>query len=123
MDPIRILIADDHTLFRKGVRSLLASVADTQAVGVAATGLEAVDQATALQPDVVLMDIQMPGLDGIEATRRIVATSRHIGVIVVTMCEDDASVFAAMRAGARGYVLQVADRAQAIVRAREAGMR
>ena len=109
MEPIRILIADDHTLFREGLRSLLASVADAEAIGEAATGQEAIDQAMALQPDVVLMDIQMPGINGIEATRRIVATSPHIGVIVVTMFEDDDSVFAAMRAGARGYVLKGAD--------------
>jgi DNA-binding NarL/FixJ family response regulator len=109
MEPIRILIADDHTLFRDGLRWLLASVADTEVVGEAANGQEAVSQAMALQPDVVLMDIQMPGLNGIEATRRIVATSPHIGVIVVTMFEDDDSVFAAMRAGARGYVLKGAD--------------
>ena len=73
MEPIRILIADDHTLFREGLRSLLASVADAEVVGEAATGQEAIDQAMALQPDVVLMDIQMPGINGIEATRRIVA--------------------------------------------------
>ncbi len=109
MDPLRILIADDHTLFREGLRSLLASVADTEVVGEAATGQDAIDQAAALQPDVILMDIQMPGITGIEATRRIVATSPHIGVIVVTMFEDDDSVFAAMRAGARGYVLKGAD--------------
>ena len=109
MEPIRILVADDHTLFREGLRSLLGSVADAEAVGEAATGQEAIDQAMALQPDVVLMDIQMPGINGIEATRRIVGTSPHIGVIVVTMFEDDDSVFAAMRAGARGYVLKGAD--------------
>ena len=109
MEPIRILIADDHTLFRDGLRSLLASVADTEVVGEAATGQEAMAQAMVLQPDVVLMDIRMPGLNGIEATRRIVATSPHIGVVVVTMFEDDDSVFAAMRAGARGYVLKGAD--------------
>jgi len=109
VEPIRILIADDHTLFRDGLRSLLASVADTEVVGEAATGQEAMAQAMVLQPDVVLMDIRMPGLNGIEATRRIVATSPHIGVVVVTMFEDDDSVFAAMRAGARGYVLKGAD--------------
>lgn len=109
MDPIHILIADDHTLFRDGLRSLFASVPDTDVVGEAATGLEAVQQAEALQPDVVLMDIQMPGLNGIEATRQIVRTSPHIGVVVVTMFEDDDSVFASMRAGARGYVLKGAD--------------
>lgn len=108
-DPIRILIADDHTLFREGLRSLFASVADTRVVGEAASGEEAIVLAEALQPDVVLMDIQMPGLNGIEATRRITHASPHIGVVMVTMFEDDESVFAAMRAGARGYVLKGAD--------------
>ncbi len=109
MDTIRVLLADDHTLFREGLRSLLGSVPETEVVGEAATGQEAVQAAEALQPDVVLMDIQMPGLNGIEAARRIVATSPHVGIIVVTMFEDDDSVFAAMRAGARGYVLKGAD--------------
>lgn len=109
MDIIRVLLADDHTLFREGLRALLSSVPETEVVGEAASGQEAVRAAETLQPDVVLMDIQMPGLNGIEATRRIVATSPHAGVIVVTMFEDDDSVFAAMRAGARGYVLKGAD--------------
>jgi DNA-binding NarL/FixJ family response regulator len=108
-EPIRILIADDHTLFRDGLRALFVSLADTELVGEAATGAEAISQAERLQPDVVLMDIQMPGINGIEATRRIVHTSPHIGVVVVTMFEDDDSVFAAMRAGARSYVLKGAD--------------
>jgi DNA-binding NarL/FixJ family response regulator len=106
---IRILIADDHTLFREGLRALLDSIPDTEVVGEAATGDEAIAQAAALQPDVILMDIGMPGVNGIEATRRILRASPHIGIIVVTMFEDDASVFAAMRAGARGYVLKGAD--------------
>ncbi len=109
MEPIRILIADDHTLFRDGLRALLNSVPDTEVVGEAASGDEAIALAAELQPDVILMDIQMPGVNGIEATRRILQDSPHIGVIVVTMFEDDASVFAAMRAGARGYVLKGAD--------------
>ncbi|MGD9100793.1 MAG: response regulator transcription factor [Anaerolineae bacterium] len=109
MEPIRILIADDHTLFRDGLSALLNSVPDTEVVGEAATGEEAIAQAASLQPDVILMDIQMPGVNGIEATRRILHTSPHVGVIVVTMFEDDDSVFAAMRAGARGYVLKGAD--------------
>lgn len=108
-DPISILIADDHTLFRDGLCALLGSLTDFHVVGQAATGAEAVDHAEALQPDVVLMDIQMPVLNGIEATRRITRASPHIGVIMVTMFEDDESVFAAMRAGARGYVLKGAD--------------
>jgi DNA-binding NarL/FixJ family response regulator len=112
MEPIRILIADDHLFFRGGVRMLLDSVADTEVVGEASTGDEAVAQATMLQPDVILMDLHMPGLNGIEATRRILRTSPHIGILVVTMYEDDDSVFAAMRAGARGYLLKGADQAE-----------
>lgn len=112
MEPTRVLIADDHTLFRDGLRALLSSVPDTEVVGEAATGDEAIEQAAELQPDVVLMDIRMPGTNGIEATRRILHTSPHIGVIVVTMFDDDDSVFAAMRAGARGYVLKGADQAE-----------
>ena len=108
-EPIQILIADDHTLFRDGLRALFRSLPDTAVIGEAATGAEAIAQAEKLQPDVILMDIQMPGVNGIEATRQIVQTSPHIGVIVVTMFEDDDSVFAAMRAGARGYVLKGAD--------------
>ncbi len=106
---IHVLVADDHTLFRDGLRALFASLPDMELVGEAADGREAIAQAEALQPDVVLMDIQMPGANGIDAARRIVATSPHIGVIMVTMFEDDDSVFAAMRAGARGYVLKGAD--------------
>jgi DNA-binding NarL/FixJ family response regulator len=112
IEPTRILIADDHALFRDGLRALLDSVPDTEVVGEAATGDEAIAQAAELQPDVVLMDIQMPQPNGIEATRRILCTSPHIGVIVVTMFEDDDSVFAAVRAGARGYVLKGADQAE-----------
>jgi DNA-binding NarL/FixJ family response regulator len=114
MEPIRILIADDHALVRSGLQALLDSLADTAVIAQAATGTEAVTLATQYQPDVVLMDIQMPtpdgsGMNGIEATRRIVHTSPHIGVIIITMFEDHDSVFAAMRAGARGYVLKGAD--------------
>ena len=108
-EPIRILIADDHTLFRTGLKALFGSLAETAVVGEAESGQEAVAQAEMLQPDVVLMDIQMPGMNGLDATRQIVQTSPHIGVIMVTMFEDDDSVFAAMRAGARGYVLKGAD--------------
>ncbi len=106
---IRILVADDHALFRGGLGALFLSVPDTEVVGEAATGEEAVARTAELQPDVVLMDIQMPGTNGIEATRAIVRDSPHVGVIVVTMFEDDDSVFAAMRAGAKGYVLKGAD--------------
>ena len=106
MDQIRILIADDHPLFRDGLRALLESVPDMQVIGEVATGNEVMAQAQALQPDVILMDIKMPGLNGIEATRRILQASPHIRILVITMFEDDESVFAAIRAGARGYLLK-----------------
>jgi DNA-binding NarL/FixJ family response regulator len=104
--PIRILIADDHPLFRAGLRALLESVADTEVVGEAATGEEAVELALALTPDVVVMDINMPGLNGIDATRGILDASEDINVLVMTMHDDDDAVFAAIRAGARGYQLK-----------------
>jgi DNA-binding NarL/FixJ family response regulator len=113
-EPIHILIADDHTLFRDGLRAVFSSRPETVVVGDAGDGLRAVALAEAVQPDVVLMDIQMPELNGIEATRRIVQTSPHIGVIMVTMFEDDESVFAAMRAGARGYLLKGADQEEMV---------
>ncbi len=109
MERIRILIADDHTLFREGLRALLASVPDMDVVGEAASGQDTLTQATALEPDVILMDIQMPDLNGLEATRRLLRAQPQVGVIMLTMFEDDDSVFAAMRAGARGYVLKGAD--------------
>lgn len=110
MDSIRILVADDHRFYREGIRSVLSGVEGIEVIGEAATGTETIEQTEQLQPDVVLMDLKMPGLNGIEATRRILHTSPHVGVLVVTMYDDDDSVFAAMRAGARGYVLKDADR-------------
>ncbi len=109
MEPLRVLIADDHPLFRSGLRALLGAVPDTAVAGEATTGKEAIALAAELQPDVIAMDLQMPGVSGIEATRRILDASPHIGVLVVTMFEDDYSVFAAMRAGAKGYVLKDAE--------------
>jgi DNA-binding NarL/FixJ family response regulator len=106
---IRIVIADDHTLLRDGLRALFSSVPDIEVVGEAETGSEVIARASELHPDVILMDIQMPGVNGIQATRQIMNTNPEIGVIVVTMYEDDDSVFAAMRAGARGYILKGAD--------------
>jgi DNA-binding NarL/FixJ family response regulator len=114
VESIRVLIADDHPLFRDGMHGLLDSVPDTEVVGEATTGEEVIAQAAALQPDVILMDIQMPGANGIEATRAIIHTSPHIGVLVVTMYEDDDLVFSAMRAGARGYVLKGANQAEVL---------
>ncbi len=109
MDPIRLLIADDHAFYREGVRTMLVGLPDMEVIGEAAGGDETIARAEALQPDVILMDIKMPGTNGIEATRRILRVSPHIKVLVVTMFEDDDSVFAAMRAGARGYLLKDAD--------------
>src|SRR4029078_13234391 len=104
--PIRIVIADDHPLFRAGLRALLESVADTEVVGEAATGEEAVEIALALTPDVVVMDINMPGLNGNDATRGILDESEDINILVMTMHDDDEAVSAAIRAGARGYQLK-----------------
>jgi DNA-binding NarL/FixJ family response regulator len=118
-EPIRVLIADDHAPFREGLRALLSSVPEMTVAGEAENGEDAIQAAADLQPEVILMDIQMPDLNGIEATRRINQSSPHIGVIVLTMFEDDDSVFAAMRAGARGYLLKGADQA-AILRAIQA---
>jgi len=111
-DTTRILIVDDHPPFREGLRALLNSIPGMEAAGEAANGEDAIREAARLQPDVILMDLQMPGVNGIEATRRIHQSSPHIGVIILTMFEDDDSVFAAMRAGARGYLLKGADQAE-----------
>ena len=118
MTPMRVLIADDHLFYREGLRVMLGAVPEIQLVGEAATGDEAIERALALQPDVVLMDLKMPGATGIEATRRIVRENPRIGVLVLTMFDDD-SVFAAMRAGARGYLLKDA-RLEDVVRAIDA---
>src|SRR5215212_3213823 len=105
-DTVRVLIADDHPLFREGMRGRLDRVADIEVMGEAASGDEAVELARKVEPDVILMDIKMPGKNGIEATREILQASPEIGVVVLTMFEDDDSVFAAMRAGAKGYLLK-----------------
>lgn len=104
--PLRVLIADDHPLFRDGLRSALTAAPDMELVGEAESGAEVVEQASQLDPDLIVMDVQMPDLNGIEATRRILAVNPRANVLVVTMFEDDATVFAAMRAGAKGYVLK-----------------
>ncbi len=99
-EKIRVLIADDHPLFRDGLTALLTDGPDTELVGAATSGTEAVELARETQPDVVVMDLHMPGVNGIEATRRIVADSPHITVLVLTMFDDDDSIFSALRAGA-----------------------
>jgi DNA-binding NarL/FixJ family response regulator len=116
MDGIRILIADDHPLFRKGIRTILGAIPDFEVVGEATTGQETAAAAATLQPDVILMDLQMPDGSGIVATREILQRTPEARILVVTLFEDDDSVFAALRAGARGYVLKDAEEEE-IVRA------
>jgi DNA-binding NarL/FixJ family response regulator len=108
-EPIRVLIADDHPVFRDGLRGLVQGADDLVLVGEASTGVEAVELAAATGPTIVLMDLRMPEMSGIDATRLIVEASPGIGVLVLTMSEDDDSLFAAMRAGARGYIPKDAD--------------
>jgi len=107
---MRVLVADDHPMYRYGLRTLLEATPDLEVVGEAATGVEAVTAAAKLQPDIVVMDLNMPGLNGIDATRAILRANPGTGVLVLTMFDDDESVFAAMRAGARGYLLKGADK-------------
>ena len=113
-ETLRILLVDDHPLVREGLRALLTSLPGMIVVGEAENGEEAVRQALELQPDIILMDLHMPRLNGIEATRRILQTSPHIGILVLTMLEDDDSVFGAMRAGARGYLLKGAGKGEVL---------
>jgi DNA-binding NarL/FixJ family response regulator len=112
MDPIRILIVDDQTITRAGLRNLLQEVPGFEVVGEATNGQEAIALAASLQPDVTLMDLHLPGVNGIEATRQIHRASPHIAILVVTVFDDDTSVFPAIRAGASGYLLKDADRAE-----------
>ncbi len=103
---MRVLVADDHPLFRAGLLTALKLAGSVEVVGEAATGAEAVAAAAELEPDVVVMDLHMPDLNGIEATRQILAVQPDAGILVLTMLEDDESLFSAMRAGARGYLLK-----------------
>ena len=107
--PVRVLIADDHPVFRDGLASLLDPLDGIEVVARAADGAEAVAMVAEHRPDVVVMDVQMPELNGIEATRRIVAEHPEVGVLVLTMGEDDGTVLSALRAGARGYLRKGAE--------------
>lgn len=108
MNKILILIVDDHPVFRFGLRSLLSSVPEMEVVAEATSGENAIQEAERLEPDIILMDINLPGINGIEATRKILASNPKIGILILTMFEDD-SVFEAVQAGARGYILKGAD--------------
>lgn len=109
MDRIGVLIVDDHTLFRRGVRKMLEAEEDVAVLDEAATGDEALQKTRTLMPDVVLMDIKMPGMDGIECTRTLHRELPHVGIVFVTMFENDEFVFRGLQAGGRGYILKDAD--------------
>lgn len=111
---VRVLVVDDHAHFRAGLRALLATADEIEVCGEAASGEEALTALARHQPDVVLLDLAMPGMGGIAATRRILETNPHVRVLVLSMADDDDSVFAALRAGARGYVLKGARRVEII---------
>jgi DNA-binding NarL/FixJ family response regulator len=111
-EAIRVLIADDHTIFRDGLAALLKATNNIEVVGEAGTGKEVIEKADALSPDVILMDVMMPDLNGVAATQRILRRDPAIGVIMLTMLEDDDTVFAAMCAGARGYILKGSGKAE-----------
>jgi DNA-binding NarL/FixJ family response regulator len=106
---LRVLVADDHPMFRSGLRATIDSMEGVEVVGEAATGTQTVRAARELRPDLIVMDLHMPELDGIQATRRILDHNPTVAVLVLTMLEDHDSVFAAMQAGARGYLLKGAD--------------
>ena len=105
----RVMIVDDHPVFRDGLGVLLASVPGVAVVAEASTGAEAVARAEEHRPDVILMDINMPDMNGVEATRRILDRNPDVAILMLTMFDDDASVSAAVRAGARGYLLKGSD--------------
>ncbi len=109
---VKVLVADDSREFREGLRGILEPELGATTIAEAASGEQAIALAARVQPDVVLMDLQMPDCNGIDATRRIVAASPHIGILVLTMHDDDESVFAAIRAGARGYLVKGAPKAE-----------
>lgn len=114
MSIVRLMIVDDHTLFREGLRAILRTVPDVEVVGEAGDGDAAIQMALDLKPEIVLMDIQMPHPNGIEACKRILAQQPEIAVIMLTMLEDAESLFAAMIAGAKGYVLKGADKTEVL---------
>jgi two-component system, NarL family, response regulator LiaR len=117
--PIRIFIAEDHAIVRKGVRSLLALEPDMQVVGEAATGRQAVEQAALLKPDVILMDLVMPEVDGIQAIQQIKEKNPNARVLVLTSFATDDKIFPAIKAGAMGYLLKDSDPAELVAAIRQ----
>lgn len=109
MDTIKVMLADDHALFRRGLASLLAHRDDIEIVGEASNGTEAVERARDLMPDVVLMDVRMPGMGGIEATRRLKEEMPYVKIVILTVSEDEEDLFAALKSGAQGYLLKNID--------------
>jgi DNA-binding NarL/FixJ family response regulator len=109
MEKIRVLLADDHALFRRGLASLLAHREDLEVVGEAATGEEAIERARDLMPDVILMDVRMPGINGLEATRRLNEEMPYVKIVILTVSEDEDDLFAALKGGAQGYLLKNID--------------
>ena len=109
MSPVRVVLADDHPVVRAGLRALLSSLPDIEVVGAAADGRSAVKEVVLQRPDVAMLDLQMPELDGLAATREIARLAPDVAVLVLTMFDDEDSVFSAMRAGARGYVVKGAE--------------
>jgi DNA-binding NarL/FixJ family response regulator len=120
MDPLRVVVVDDHPVFREGLCALLDAFAEVEVAGQAADGQAAIEVVGRVRPDVVLMDLQMPGFNGIEATAKIGDEHPGVAVVILTMFDDDDSVFAAMRAGARGYLLKDADAAEVLLAVRAA---
>jgi len=106
MEAIRVLLADDHTLFRRGLASLIAPLEDIEVVGEAGDGREALKKARELMPDLILMDIHMPGCDGLEATRRIQEEMPYVKIVMLTISDDDKDLFEAIKSGAQGYLLK-----------------
>jgi DNA-binding NarL/FixJ family response regulator len=114
IEQVKVLVVDDHPVFREGFAALLENIDEVAVVGTAANGVDALAAVGELAPDVVVMDVQMPDMDGIEATRRVLTEHPGVGVVVLTMSEEDATVFDAVRAGARGYLLKGAEPAEVV---------